>query len=348
MSYKNVDDFLKKCTGTNPERYNFEGECDVEDFSKMKAIPRYLTYKATDRDYVNTKYENGKRFAEEIQGHSEYMKLVDCDGWKDEENLQLIYDVYSTLWNWKRGIGKDISSIIENSGFDCLFGPDTMNSVQNTLNDIVREIIKNDSGNEYKDWRDKLGRRNVSLRYCLELYASCEEKCTKEKKNEFLKALEKVGGLSEYIDLYHTIGNFVLVPYGYSSYRGKWKEIEYWDGGLRFLKGLGFNNFNHDGQCSADYYRYINYFFLWDYVNIYTDYVDSLMPSSDSTKRFTTYFNRVIPRILNRGRFMVAMLRVANQIGEEEYAKLRSDLFCGDKISFKNCEDALEAVKDYI
>lgn len=133
--------------------------------------------------------------------------------------------------------------------------------------------------------------------------------------------------LGEYARRVSWLGNFTLVPKNYNRHRGRFSNIkDYWD--------LSLDNFIHskDGKTwlvPADFKKYINAFFLWDYVSARDDTYEvkplweghrpflgsgaaasnaDVLPDKDQVRQFTACANR---SILRRGIFMAAMLRIA-------------------------------------
>lgn len=170
----------------------------------------------------------------------------------------------------------------------------------------------------------------------------------------------------------HCLGNFVLVPARFNSPRGKSQYIkDYWDLSLFNLKLFGYRNCDYElHECSfkiEDFNKYINLFFLWDYVDgTQTEYVvKSLLsdnfgggqcskkredshflymktkgvqggplPQADEINTFLINVNRAIKR---RGVFMAAMLKIAmtdkkNNNETNYYKTLQEKVFCEDSI----------------
>lgn len=135
-----------------------------------------------------------------------------------------------------------------------------------------------------------------------------------------LEELWKEMGIKEYIDAYHTLGNFVLVPALFNGKRGLDSDINnFWDRSLRQLKD-GFGKFKSD-----DFEQYVNYFFLWDYVNVAEDN-KSYIPKTDLSEglcsdksndeikqQYMNFFKTATSMINRRGKFMTAMLMIQTQ-----------------------------------
>lgn len=127
----------------------------------------------------------------------------------------MILDIYSKLWNWKKG-DKPRFGTIENFN-NASFGGDTMNSVQTTMGYCLKEI------KQKHDYEQEVG-SNYGIGACLQLYCKFNNRFISDLKHDF----EKLG---EYIDAYHTIGNFILVPQYFNPYRNS-KVKDYWDRSL--------------------------------------------------------------------------------------------------------------------
>ncbi|WP_392486557.1 hypothetical protein ACER0A_005360 [Haloimpatiens sp. FM7315] len=336
MSYNNVENFLKNCS--KPQNYNFEFECDNGEYINLPSINRYFTYKATAPAMIDSAYITGKKFAEDIQNSGKYNQLGDCDGSGNTGNISLIHDVYFKLWGWK----KDSSTFENNqdSGFRCQFGGDTMNSVQYILNDVVKEIINRQENKNLFD--KKIG--HFSINYLLGLYGDLE--CRKQ----LIKALNSVEYLSQYFNGYHTIGNFVLVPSYFNRWRGiNGKVQDYWDFSLKHLKEEGWkDDFNNKGNNIKDYYRYINYFFLWGYVDDQGNCIELLKRNNDSIKNKEHFLEKVVKLIKNRSCFMIAMLRLQQKLGIKAYVKLREKVFLKDDGVYKNFDEVFEVLKELL
>lgn len=265
-----IDNFIESFLNqADPQNYNFEFEDKQfkEDFDRRpmnggdpsNAIERYLVYKSTGE--FLTPYYDAARFC--IDSQEKYPNLPDSDGTLPEGypgNInQSTREIYRTLWKWedrsKQRYGK-LALCLSDVGE---FGPDTMHSVEIVLNEILKTVVERSSAKGYK----KRKHGNYSLLYCLELYTYYRDALIRD-------LYEETSGLCDYIDAYHTIGNFVLVPAGFNQKRGGiTPPYDFWDASLVWLKKYGYTSkkasFGHDQDRFA---QYINYFFLWDYVRI--------------------------------------------------------------------------------
>lgn len=88
--------------------------------------------------------------------------------------------------------------------------------------------------------------------------------------NRFENVKNKSAELEKFAWNCGKIGNFVLVPAGFNRYRYSY-TLDYWDSSLKLLKGKNESDeWNSNGRkviWDSQYFnRYINTFFLWDYV----------------------------------------------------------------------------------
>lgn len=153
---------------------------------------------------------------------------------------------------------------------------------------------------------------------------------------------------NEYAKYTHTLGNFTLVPAGFNRARyGKTKD--FFDASLAWLKKDGFHDSNKLVFDKNQFNTYINYFYMWDYVEVINDmyHVKSLLNSSVDVEdgdvannavwlerlQSTTmkanlleYMKRVCSYIRRRGAFMTILLRL--RLAEtEELKQVSNHLF---------------------
>ncbi len=319
MAFNMVENFLKcGC----PYNYNFEFECDIKEYTELSPIARYITYTATTADALKSAYPMGRKFAEII--HDIYSDLADCDGSQNDGNNQLIRDIYKKLWGWNKG--DDTFGSLNSEKFRCRFGGETMNSMKYPLNDIAAESVY-----KYSDLRK---RGFLSANHLINLFAQ------DKLRPKLIDALEKVNGLVEYINSYHTLGNFTLVPAGFNGFRGfsavyKGEKIrDYWDLSLSLLQDEGYSdNFSPD-----DFISYINRFFLWDYIN------EKGEPKSLKEDKIN-FYKRCTEFIKRRGIFMTAMLKLQVIIGEE-YELISNSVFNEPSYIYREYDEVLELIKE--
>lgn len=362
MSYNNVERLLRECK--NPETYNFEFECDYEDYKAMGPLERFLVYKSTfvgeeiaeaiRKGKDDEAYHKAALFS--LDNYRRYPDLTDCDGW--DGKCELAVDLYQTLWNWKPYSEKKYDSQygkIEGLGS---FGGDTFNSVQTTLNEYLGDILEDNEG--YQEHMQGY----PSIRLCLQLY------CIYGK--DFMAQFEKKEEFMRFIELCHTFGNLVLVPSGYNGYRGCKSYIrDYADLSLfNLLHNCDGNSGRFLGEDEEtrkrNGVRYINFSFLWDYVEKTKDNTYEVLPLCDShklkmqtwdvmgiwdkknvlprTEELEDLSQNISNRIIRRGRFMTAMLEISIK-NPDVYTRLMQEVFMTERV-YEGYGEVIEAIRE--
>lgn len=247
MGYDRIETFVK-----NEEKsyeYCLDFEYGNSAYEALNPIERYLAYKSTgvkvDKDKQNI--SNAEKFC--LHSLNIYGDIPDCDG-SDGRNA-LTLDVYKKLWNWEKGYYS--SGVISTPNFQGEFGGDTMNSMQTTFNALMGYALSKSENSNLRQYQ----KNNYSFMDCLQIY------CNYPK--ELLFELQKESDFIRFADLYHTIGNMVLVPRRFNSGRYG-KTFDFWDSSLVWLKNDGFAYGNQLLFDKRNFTKYINYFYLWDYV----------------------------------------------------------------------------------
>lgn len=204
MSFKDVGSLLRDA---NPETYNFEFEFDIHNYDRVSsAWDRYFVYRA----YAGDEQQKSQILSKnKIDKYHEPGHLDGSDG-----KCKLILEIYSKLWRWKRNQETNYGffRIIENYGN--LFGGDTINSLQTIMNYCLK----------------KTNKRKCSMKDYLLLY------CNNSRFRGELK--ESFPGLECFMSIYHTVGNFVLVPAYFNAGKGGY---DFFDAGLYKLQQEGWN-----------------------------------------------------------------------------------------------------------
>ena len=222
------------------------------------------------------------------------------------------------------------------------FGGDTMNSFATTFHALF--CAKSDKGSFLAYKKD------------IKSIESEESEENKEKK-KFYDALR------EYAKLTGCLGNFVLVPKGFNDYRGLAGTIrDYWDLSLHELRC------DRSGQGWLDlvdmpFNKYINLFFLWDYVSGQKNEGYRARPLFKSHEAILTREKMVLPRkadgegasddfseftknanrcILRRGAFMSTMLRISVE-DSDSYDKIVE--YLATDASLGSMEDVIKQLK---
>lgn len=326
-----LSDFIKL---NNPIEYNFEFENKLLAESGLDTYSRYFTYKANNDKARNSGYENGKKFAEVV--NQKFGNIADCDGTlenNENDTCMLTREVYRVLWGWNDVSNGKLSrygiSAIDSFG---LVGPETMNSAQTIVNMIIKESFE--SCNEKNIVSLKKGR--ISANFMLELFANEISKKTLEVW------LNEVNGLSSYLDLYHSLGNFVLVPAYFNPYRASAVD-DFWDQSLCLLDSKNEKWLSNNNEVVWDkklFVRYINYFFLWDYTESYKPVV---LSKYSNHKELEIFLEKTCEKIVRRSKFMLTMLKI-NEINPNFYAELVDVIFNTDN-QYKNYLDVIKKIK---
>lgn len=346
MAYNSIEKLLER---KKPWEYSFELEWEKGGYNFIEdPLDRYFIYKSTAPNCLNSRYEAGKDYA--VNNMDKYGDITDPDGSGGDAELSI--ELYEKLWGRKEGASKKNTFLeLDNDVFDnVVFGSETMNSAQTTLNEILKEVVQKRT--EYKD--EKLG--SFSINYCIQLYVNY--------RDLFIKDLEEFDHLKSFLDSYHTLGNFVLVPAGFNGYRVT-STHDFWDSSLAHLKKYGFTS-NYTIFKDEDFNRYINYFFLWDYVDKSgNDYkIKCLFDSHDkieegeslekskanwtnvTTEEADDFMEKSTTFIERRGIFMTAMLRLKAHIGNQ-YDTLRQTLF-GINELYSGYEEVLKKILKWL
>lgn len=317
-----------------PIKYNFELENKSLKEKNLDTFKRYFIYKANS----NSCYTNGKAFAEEVE--KEFGVILDCDGTLGNNGTcNLARKIYRTLWKWsdsKEGEEGELQCYGNAGPFEN-FGPDTMNSAQTIVNKIVDKAYSECKDDNIKNLKKESAK--ISVNFIVELFSN---DCSKEKLMEWLTASDK---LESYLDAYHTLGNFVLVPAYFNSYRGL-KVQDFWDKSLTILKkenghwsGFG-NKVKREKKL---YVRYINYFFLWDYTQSCESYEPKILSDFSDDNTLDDFLDNTVEKIERRGNFMLAMLKI-NRINTKYYKKLVKKIFNTDK-HYAGYEEVIKDIK---
>ena len=296
-------------------------------------------------------YENRINELRPLNGDSPLINLLkykglpkfcdfDCDGTVRKNYLKQGYyswfprEIYRRLWNWQ-----DLSRTedvefkfytIKQFGQSCFkgemqMGPDTMNSFWITFSAyLIANYPDTYKWNNFKNtvfFKDGDNGRQRNRADRIKALVEADE-------NYILS-----GKIKEFAKWTNTIGNLVLVPAGYNGSRGTQPCIkDYFDLSLENLVCSWDGNSYLGGDSRVrkqNFIKYINTFFLWDYVDKKYEPVPlceshkkqmamqrktnkleakGVLPEKEEINDLCSNINS---RIRRRGLFVIAMLRIA-------------------------------------
>ena len=229
------------------------------------------------------------------------VRLFDCDSSND--TCDVTTALYKILWNYSKNSKESLW--------------------ENTDSGESKNLWKwtnKDNKEENLDTYTSFG--GDTMNSFLTTYNFCKDSINED--SELKSGLEKLAVLT------HTIGNFVLVPYGFNKARyGSTRD--YWDASLDILQKEGFIARSGKHFENDNWVKYINIFFLWDYIGENGEllplfnkgkrkFVDEqkygMLTSLDDAKDFLCTVNKAIYR---RGIFMAGQLCIALGISLDEH-----------------------------
>lgn len=183
----------------NPESYDFTEENTSDNYKDLNGLERFFAYMIKYKG-KNCSYEKIKEKHRQLYNQNVFENLVDPDS-----KCRLIRTIYAILWDER---------YLDFRGF--FISGETMNSANTTFN----RYVQLSSYNKLKQGKGVLGTIN--------LYYS---------NDEFKMHLNSNNNLVEFINIYHTIGNFIPFPLGCNSPRGynNPRIEDYWDLTLKYI-----------------------------------------------------------------------------------------------------------------
>ena len=313
----------------NPENYDFKNQIYL-DYNKCR------NGKNRTKEYI----QNYIKEIVEATGTNKYSLMKSYSGGFDCDNSNgscaLTGEIYSKLWGWEEKTTVNFRYLHKrdqvNQNLNIEYGGDTMNSVQTSLNKLKKEF--SGTGREIEN-------------------------------NCILSEIDS--SFNDFICIYHTIGNFTLVPAGFNSRRG---GEDYWDSALEILKNGWKDKFKSDIKNKDNFNSFINYFFLWDYVTVKDCeylvnnlFVESMNSNSiDETIERTTELDKnnregttihIFAKnatycIKRRSLFMILMLKLEERMGLNNYSELRHQIFSKKVKCYESYSEVIESIKTYL
>lgn len=186
--------------------FDFTRDNDCESYLLINnPIDRYFAYKSSKKSIIGSCYKEASELAK--INVEKYKKVGDPD-----LSSELLQNIYKLLW--PQLCNKEY--MLNNNWIQS----DTMTSAQNTFNVAIETLIETESEREF---RKSYGIRNrVSNSYCIELYIKDRE--------GIIERIMQIPGECSFLNLYHTLGNYVAVPKLFNSARsGRYASHDYWD-----------------------------------------------------------------------------------------------------------------------
>lgn len=200
---KTITEYLQN----DPVFYDFSDDCtENAAYQAKKGYEKYFIYRSPQ--------PGGKEiYPAAVAAIEKNYQLYGQVGDPDAKS-NLLQSIYSLLW-------PEIQE--EKSGYMMYQGwiySDTMTSCQSVLNNYVKSRMP--------EVLERYDAKNVSNLMCIELY---------EADAAFKKLLEESEDLEHFIAVYHTLGNYLPVPYGFNKARsGYYGSHDSWDLTLMKIK----------------------------------------------------------------------------------------------------------------
>ena len=243
LKENDTNNILKELTDNNLlNEFDFSNDCCKKNYIEEKdTLYKYIKYKLSNIETINFEYERTRVLKENLENSNEN-KIPDADS--KSKVLQLIYNkLYKEFLE-----DEDFKRIVTNKNNN-IYG-DTMNSVSTTLNEAINRILKANKADELdqiknaiyygivdgsiEDIREelnsfKLPGWNCSIIYTTELYLNYDKNLRRKGISNFSlkKYLERIGAF-KLIEVYHALGNFIIIPKGWNKCRYSSLK-DYWD-----------------------------------------------------------------------------------------------------------------------
>ena len=227
-----IKDFL----GFNLEdakRYDFSNEGAPLDYCEENdAIDKFFIYRSGGKSHGFYKKEKYDFFEKARKMRIELLKKYNFKQNKDKENefspliidpdsqSKLLQKIYKILWDIKEDCPEYMKSCLDKGNIQ----GETLNSVNTTLNYYYENYIEQE---EKEKIREKINKRqSVSKKYILSRYLN-DSKTLKERISN--------KSINDFLNIYHTIGNFMPVPNNCNGPRGTHSINDYLDLNLLYI-----------------------------------------------------------------------------------------------------------------
>lgn len=200
----NLIDYLQN----DPLHYDFTDDCtDHPEYQRKKGYDKYFIYRCPKPEGKGI-YPAADTVIED--NYQRYGKIGDPDS-----ESKLLQNIYTQLWPEI----KEQESEYRINNKNWIYS-DTVISIQTTLNNYI--------GKEMPELLKEYGVKRVSNKMCIELY---------ETNPTLKELLNKSEDLLHLVTVYHTLGNYIPVCYGFNMARsGYYGSHDYWDLTLMKIK----------------------------------------------------------------------------------------------------------------
>lgn len=196
--------------------------------------------------------------------------------------------------------------------------------------------------------------------------------------------------IEDYCKKIHQLGNFLIVPAYFNQWKGLIKKENFLEGLLKLKEGYKYQERLKVRESTAssreekekiikkefkewskqDFNRYINFCFLWDYVDIDDVNNDYIIKGNQkkyclkSIEDFNKYVDDAVKYIPRRGIFMAAMLKIANEFYHDDdndifndwkdwkvsiyYKIIMKEVFMKDQVTYSGYECVFEKINNVI
>ena len=213
-----MEEFLKEptvenfCNLENADKFDFSNDGATKEFRAIvDPIEKYFTFKAVVINEEEWKKGDKRKYRGGIVYpiglyYSAWAKKTFKSISDPDSKSQLLQAIYTELWE-----DSHLTVCRPNKDPNKEIKGDTLISAQTTLNSTIEKF---NLGTYHKRYG------NYSIKYAISLYAAFRE--------AFSNELNFVDGLTAFLAVYHTLGNFMPVPACFNTSRSKLTK-DYWD-----------------------------------------------------------------------------------------------------------------------
>ena len=203
-------------------------------------------------EFLNLENPHEYDFTKEMTEKPAYKELVDLERffyWSKtkledpDSKCELLRKIYKKLWDEKYWVNCEEDNGVHCKEEDRIILGDTMNSVNTTLDEYVKFYVCGDEKNakitecerkriecertKYEEIKHKNRYQKISINYLTKRFD--------DKDGNLNKFLSNNKNLIKFMNVYHTLGNFIPFPKGCNGPRGRGATKDYWDLALKYI-----------------------------------------------------------------------------------------------------------------